>query len=237
MYLKKTTLLLIVSIIFSFSIRISGTVFPVIFNHIFAVNAAILIHSLFILVHLAFWLVFYREYICDIKHALKPVCRLAIAGSLAVSVLYVKKLGAVFGMTAPFPFFFMSPYLDAIVPLISSIVHLIFFLAFKRGLDPDERTWLGKPVSSFIISILIFIFLQLMVMINLIATKKFEWLAHMPRNIAMGTVPLMTMAVFLMLFFYYRFYKFLNSGYRTGNSTQDVESTVQRAYPKTHTRG
>jgi len=98
------TLLLIVSIIISFSIRVFGTVFPLIFKNIFVVKATILTNAFFILVHLIFWLVFYREYISEIKDSLKKICMLAIIGSLAVSVIYMKKLPFVFGVNVHFPF-------------------------------------------------------------------------------------------------------------------------------------
>ncbi len=213
LYLKKMTLLLIVSIIISFSIRIFGTVFPLVFKNIFVVKTTILFNTLFILTHLFFWLVFYREYISEIKDSLKKMCMLAIIGSLAVSVIYMKKLPFVFGMNVHFPLFFMNPYVDAVVPLISSVFHLCFFITFRKALAHDEKTRLSRPISSIIIGISIFIFLHLIVLFNFIATKRFEWLEHMPRYVASGTVPLIILAVLLMLFFYYSFYKFLDSGY------------------------
>ncbi len=211
MCLKKITLLLIVSIILSFSIRIVGTVFPLIFKSIFVVKATILFNVLFILIHLIFWLVFYREYISKIKDSLKKACMLAILGSLAVSVIYLKKIPFVFDMYVHFPILLMNPYFDAVVPLISSVFHLSFFLFFRKELSHDEETVLSKPISSIIIGISIFIFLHLIVLSNFIATKRFYWLEHMPRSFALGTIPLIIIAVLLMLFFYYSFYRFIDS--------------------------
>ncbi len=136
----------------------------------------------------------------------------AIIGSFAVSIIYMKKLPFVFGMSVQFPFF-MNPYFDAVVPLISSIFHLGFFIAFKKSFVHNEKIELGIPVSAMIIGISIFISLHFIVLFNFIATKRFEWLEHMARGFAIGTVPLIIIAACSMSFFYYRFYKFLDSGY------------------------
>jgi len=219
LYLRKMTLIVIIAIIASFSIRTFGTVFPQIFKNIFIVKATILINVLFILSHLLFWLVFYREYISTTKVTLKKTCVLAIIGSFAVSFIYMKKLPFVFDTILHFPLFIMNPFFDAVVPLMSSAFHLIFFVTFKKSLELDENTRLSKPILSIIIGISIYTFLHLLVLFNFLATGRFEWLEHMPRIVAVSTVPLIIVAVFLILSFYYRFYKFLDSGYKIENES------------------
>ena len=81
----------------------------------------------------------------------------------------------------------------------------------------NEKTVLGHPLSSMIIGICVFVLFHVFVLLNFIAFKRFEWLEHMPRWVAVGTVPLILAAVLLMLYFCYRFYKFLNSESSTGN--------------------
>lgn len=214
MTLKKITRILIIAFIFSFSIRIVGTVFPHIFQNIHLVKGAILVNTFFILSHLLFWLIFYKEYVSAKDAVLKKTCLLPVMGSLAVSFLYLKKLPFVFDMDVIFPLFLMSPYVDAFVPAVSSIFSLIFFVVFKNSLEPEEKEMLGKPILSMIGGISIFLVLHLIVLVNLIATDTFEWLEHMPRVVAVGTVPLIVIAVILMLHFYYRFYCFLDSWYK-----------------------
>jgi len=211
MYLRKMTFIVIITAIASFSIRTTGTLSPQIFQNIFIVKATILINILFILSLLLFWLVFYLEYIAIRKVSLTKFWMLAILGSFAVSVLYMKQLPFVFGLNIHFSPFFMNPYFDALVPLISSVFHLIFFISFKRSLETREKKSLNGPVLSIIIGNSIFICLHLIVLSNFIVTHKFEWLEHMPRTIAVSTVPLIVLAVFFMLYFYYQFYRYLDS--------------------------
>jgi len=219
MYLRKTTLILIIAIVASFSIRTVGTVFPQIFKNILMVKATILINALFILSHLLFWLLFYREYISAKKTSLKKVCILVILGSFAVSVIYMKKLPFVCGLSIQFPLFFVKPYFDTLVPLMSSVFHLIFFIAFKKSLEMDEKPMLSKPILSIIIGSSIYICIHFIVFFNFLATDRFDLLEHMPRVVAVTTVPLIIAAVSLILFFYYKFYNFLDSDsdIETGN--------------------
>ena len=117
----------------------------------------------------------------------------------------------------------MNPYVDAVVPLFSSAFHLIFFVAFKNSLAADEKLALNKPVLSIMIGITIFIGLHLIVLLNFLATGRFQWLEHMPRVVAVGTVPLVIGAAFSTLFFYYRFYCFLDSGFRRKDNHWDIQ--------------
>jgi len=211
LFLRKVTLILIITIIVSFSIRTFGTLFPQIFKYILIVQTTILINSIFILSHLIFWLLFYREYISEKKPSLKTICIFAIFGSFAVSAIYLKKLPFVFGLNTHIPLFLLNPYFDALAPLISSAIHLVFFVSFKKSLKTDEFQSLSRPILSIIVGNGIFICLHLIVLLNFISRDRFEWLEHMPRVIAVSTVPLIILAVCFMLYFYYRFYCYLNS--------------------------
>jgi hypothetical protein len=51
----------------------------------------------------------------------------------------------------------------------------------------------------------------LIVLLNFISRDRFEWLEHMPRVIAVSTVPIILLAVCFILYFYYQFYCYLNS--------------------------
>ncbi|MCF8090725.1 MAG: hypothetical protein K9L23_22030 [Desulfotignum sp.] len=140
MFLKKITLLLIVSMGASFSIRVAGTLFPLIFKPVFMVKTTILFNAVFILIHVIFWLFFYREYVLKNKIALKEICMAAVIGSFAVSVIYMRKLPFVFGVNVIFPIFMINPIYDAVVPLICSVIHLVFYISFKQALSDNEKT-------------------------------------------------------------------------------------------------
>ena len=213
MHLKNITLLLIIGILCSFSIRIFSTIFPQIFQNLFIVKLTILTNAFFIISHILFWIVFYYEYAITKKSILKAAWLLAIIGSFAVSILYLKKVPFVFDMKVRLPLILMNPYIDALLPFIGSVFHLIFFITFRRSIEYEEKRVLDKSILSIIVGISIFIFLHSIVFFNLIASDRFEWLEHMPRGIALGTVPLIFIAALFILIFYYRFYCFVSPQY------------------------
>ena len=151
------------------------------------------------------------------------MCLLPIIGSAAVAFLYIKKLPSVFEVSVNFPLFLMNPYIDAFVPLISSIFHLILFVVFKNSIEPKEKEALDKPISSMILGLLILVCFHLIVIFNFFITKIFDWLEHIPRGVAVGIFPLSIIAVFLILIFYSRFYYFLDSVMK-GGITPDEKS-------------
>jgi hypothetical protein len=190
------------------------------------VKLTILVNVLFILSHFLFWLIFYKEYASTKKPIFKMTCSLAVIGSFAVSFLYLKELPFVFNTSVNFPLFLLNPYIDALLPLISSVFQLIFFVAFRNSMDLEEERMLSRPILSIIVGISFFLFFHLIVLVNFIATNKFKWLEHLPRFVAVGTVPLIIIAVFLILIFYYRFYYFLDSVYKI--RTVDERSSLKR---------
>jgi len=214
MYLKNITLLVIISLICSFSIRIFGTIFPQIFQNIFVVKLTILTNVFFIISNILFWIVFYYEYAITKKSILKTACLIAIIGSFAVSILYLKKIPFAFDMKVQLPLILMNPYFDALLPFVGSVFHLIFFIIFGMSIAYEEKRVLGRSILSIIVGTCIFIFLHSIVLFNFIASNRFEWLEHMPRAIALGTVPLIFVAALLILIFYFRFYRFLSPTHR-----------------------
>ena len=62
MDLRKITFLLIVSFIASFFMRTIGTLFPLIFQNVYAVKVTIVVNTFFIVMHFLFYVSFLREY-------------------------------------------------------------------------------------------------------------------------------------------------------------------------------
>jgi hypothetical protein len=207
--IKKITYILIVSLIASFFVRITGTLFPVIFQNLYIVKLAIVINTFFIIVHLLFFICFLRSYATNREQSLKIVSFLSIIGSIAVAFIYVKNFCLVFKLDI-FPLFLMNYTFDAIIPLASSLIHLLFFYTFKKVQTQAEYKMLDRPIVSAIIGIGIFIVLDLIVLVNYLKSHKFAWLEHMHRMVAVGTLPFIALAAVLILYFYYKFYQFVS---------------------------
>jgi hypothetical protein len=163
---------------------------------------------LFMFVHCLFFVWFLKQYTAGRQQILRTGSVLAIIGSLSVALIYLKNLCHVFHLDV-LPVFCMSHYFDAFVPLVSSLFHLAFFGMFKKVQSQEEYEFLDRPILSAIIGVMIFMVLHLVVLINFLKFQKFNWLEHMPRMIAVITVPFTAVAAILILYFYIKFYQFL----------------------------
>jgi len=209
MDLGKITYVLIISLIASFLIRATGTLFPSIFQNVYVAKAAILTNTCFMIVHTLFYIGFSKYYAVGREQILQAGSLLAVIGSLLVVFLYFKNFCRVFDIDV-IPLSLQNHYFDAAIPMVSSLFHLFFFCIFKSVQSHKEYRMLNRPISSGIIGGGIFLTLHSIVLINLLTVQKFNWLEHMHRSVAVGTVPLIVIAVLLILHFYVKFYQFLH---------------------------
>jgi len=206
--LKRITFILIISSVASFLIRVAGTLYPFVFQNVWVVKLTISTHAFFILVHLYFFICFSRSYALDREKSLKTGSFLAITGSFLVAFIYLKNFCLVFDLDL-IPLSLRNHYFDAIIPLAGSLLQLLFFIIFKKVQSQEEYRVLNRPLSSAIIGVGIFIALHVIVLMNFLIFGKFNWLEHMSRPVAVGTVPIIVIAAMLILYFYLKFYQFL----------------------------
>jgi len=188
--------------------RTIGTLFPIIFQNVYVVKVAIVVNTSFILVHFLFYVYFLREYAANRQQTLRTGSVLAIIGTFFLAFIYIKNFCLVFELDI-IPPSLMNHHFDAILPVASSLLYLLFFGIFKKVQSQKEYRMLDQPISLAIMGISIFIVLHLIVLINFLKSHKFNWLEHMPRNIAVGTIPLIVFAAVFILYFYIKFHKFL----------------------------
>ena len=172
------------------------------------VKVAIAVHTFFIVVQFLFYGYFLREYAANRQQILRTGSVLAIIGSFFVAFIYIKNLCLVFGIDI-IPLSLMNHHFDAILPLASSLLCLLFFGIFKKVQSQEEHRMLDRPIISAIIGIGIFIVLHLIVLVHFLIFHKFNWLEHMSRNVALGTTPFLVVAALFILYFYIKFYTFL----------------------------
>jgi len=207
---KKITYILMVSFVASFCIRITGTLFPFIFQNVWIVKLTIVTHTFFILVQLFFFICFLRSYALNREESLKTGSFLAIIGSCLVAFIYIKNFCLVFDLDV-IPLSLRNYYFDAIIPPVASLSHLLFFSIFKIVQSQQEYNALNRALSSAIIGVGMFIALHSIVLINFLMFGRFNWLEHMPRHVAVGTVPLIAIAAIFILYFYLTFYQHLKT--------------------------
>lgn len=207
MNFQKITGILIVSFFASFFIRILGTLFPVILQNPYIGRTAIISHSFLAFMQLLFfgYFISYAKYR---QASLKAAGLLAIIGSSAIFLIYIKNVDLVFDINI-LPQFSQNRYVNASIPLMSSLLLLLFFITYKLVLTNDEHIQLNRPVLSAIIGVSIFLVLHLTVVINLIGYQVFDRSRQIPLIVSVFSLLFIVLAASLILKFYVNFYHFL----------------------------
>jgi len=208
MALKKVTGILIICMAASFIIRAAGTLFPSVFQNPCMAKGAITFHTFFMIIHFLFFVCFVKEFAAGRSQSLKATALLAMAGSLSLLFIYFKNFCLVFEWDILPPSLIGHP-VEAVVPFTASLFQLVFFIFFRKVLSRDETKVLRRAVSAAIIGVALFMSLHLLGLAHFLTAQKSSWLEHMPRIISLGTLPLIVLAVILILYFYWIFYRFL----------------------------
>ena len=210
MNLLKITHILIISLIASFSMRVVGTLFPVIFQDSYIVRITTIIYAFSVLMQLLFFIYFLSSFTKDRELPLKVVSFLAILGSFAVALIYIKNVGIVFEVEI-LQRFLINKYITAAIPLVNSLFQLLFFMVFKNVLADDEQINLSRPILAAIIGAVSFVVIHLFVFLKFTRFPIFDWLEQMLRFVTVWTLPLIGLAAILLLYFYISFYRYISS--------------------------
>ncbi len=104
------------------------------------------------------------------------------------------------GFLALPPAFLLRREWDAVVPLMSSVTVLVFFVVFDRELRGAERFDLQKPIRFAAVGSLVFTALHALVLVNYMGKGRFRWLVLMARDGVIWVVPVLVVAVVLILY-------------------------------------
>ena len=175
-----------------------------------AAKWTISIHTLFILVHVLFYVFFLLTYASNREPVLRVGSILAIIGSSLIAFLYLKKIFLVFGMDF-IPRSLQNQFFDVIIPPASSLCSLVFFGIFKKVQSEEEYRVLNRSITWAMIGIGLFAAVHVMVLIHFLKPETFMGSERMSRALASVTLPFMVLAAVLLICFYTRFYQFLCS--------------------------
>ena len=206
MSLRRATMLTVIGIVCSFLIRTVGTLFPGIFMNSRIVIASGGIHLLAGVALTLFFFFLHGNCPRPEQRALRGACILAGVGSLASVFLHLKHLTLVVDVHAV-PLFLMYPQVDAVLPLVSAATLVFFFVLFLKEMGQEVRGRLGRATGSAIVGSSIFVVLHTIVLIHFLSSGEFQWLAHLSRKVAIGTLPILAIAVTALLHFFVSFYR------------------------------
>ncbi|MCK4322503.1 hypothetical protein KAX08_08325 [candidate division WOR-3 bacterium] len=207
MRLKRATLLAIIGISYAFALRTIGTFLPDIFRNLIVVQFTQIMAFLASLTIVFFFISFYIDYVQKHQINLRNVSILAIIGTSAMSLLHIKGLLRVFNIYIFPNLVYESHYIEAIIPLVSSIFILLFFIFFHKETLRKEDIKLGKATLSAIIGSSIGTLERTFVLFNYFYSREVRWFSDLSRKIQIIFIPIFVFSFIAILYFFLSFYK------------------------------
>lgn len=171
--LKTITLIVLFATAYTFILRVTGTLVPMIFANLSLARATAALNLVAGLVLLAFFIFLRREYTGGNKKVLERAALFGIIGVSATIILDLKSLFSIFSEN-PNLASVGSRYLDIILPILSSFFIMIYFMIFKQG---AESGVLKKNAFYAIVASIIIVITHLFTLVNYIYYGQFRWLS------------------------------------------------------------
>ena len=217
MSLRTATLLAIIGTCYLFVLRTAATFFPGPFRVLTVAQVAEITSLIASLATVLFFASFLANYVAKDQVGLRQATVLALVGSCAMLLLRVKGLLLVVfdGWLSPGLLWSLqrSYLLGAIVPWASSILILLFFVAFYKQTLRDERPKLRGASLLAVIGSLVGSLLLTFVLFNYVYFRELMLFVNLPRLMTIMLSPLFAFSVITILYFFSSFYRELQ---RTG---------------------
>ena len=209
--LKNATLWAMVGIGYLFTFRTAATFFPFIYKNLWIFRILTVTAALAGLLIALFYFVFYKLYripegavVAKSKNPLKVATVLVLSGVIAVVLLFIKTVFLGFRIyNFPFPDTWI--FLQVLVPLISGIFSLVFYLFFYKETVGKVSTRLAKAIFFAIIGSTLGIILRLVYAIHYVFSETLMSMSELMAKFSVPTIPIMIILFITSLYFLYRF--------------------------------
>jgi len=205
MNLKKATLLAIIGISYTFILRTIGTFLPDIFKNLQVAQISVIMSFLASLTIVVFFTSFYESYVQKEQTKLKKASMLAIIGSCALLLLSIKGFLVVFNIHI-FSYLVKSNYIEPIIPWVSSIFILLFFIIFYKEILYKEDMKLKNAAILAIIGSSIIALERTFIVFNYFYSREVMWFSDLSRGIQIIFIPIFTISFITVLYFFLSFY-------------------------------
>jgi hypothetical protein len=213
--LRRATLLALLGLSYTFTLRAIGTFLPQMFTVALAAQVVTITSLIASLTSVIFYVVFRRDYVQKDEIALKRVSALSIIGSSAILALRAKNLPLVFDASVialyeASPFLFRvvrSHALEALTVWICSIFFLSFFVALHREVLHRKLMSLRRATLSGVIGSSLGTLTLTVTLLNYAYSGRLRWSHVMFRTSVFLFLPFISLSFALLFYFFVIFYK------------------------------
>lgn len=208
MNLRNATLCAMFGIAYLFVMRLAGTACPAAFRVLAVTRIAAAVSVLAALTLVCFYGFFYRKYARE-EQPLKQAAVWAIIGSCALLVVHLKALLTTFNV--PFPRD-AARYVDVILPWVSAVLIMSFFIVFYRETSPTMQPHLKKAILAAIIGSSAQAAVLTFVSFNYILSSRILLTAGLARAMWFILIPITVIGFAAVFYFFLAFYRIQCAG-------------------------
>jgi hypothetical protein len=205
------TLLAIIGSCYLFALRTAATFFPDLFRVLIVAQAAEITSLIASLALVLFFVSFLANYVQKDQVGLRQATVLALIGSSAMLLVRVKGLLLVFfdAWLSPRLLWSLqrSHFLGAVVPWVSSILILLFFVAFYKETLRNQQLRLRAASFLAVIGSSVGTLLLTFVLFNYLYFRELMFFVNLPRLMAIMLSPLFAFSFITVLYFLSSFYR------------------------------
>lgn len=206
MNLKRATLLAAIGLCFAFVLRTVGTFAPDLFRSLTVAQVTATLDLIASLTTVVFFVYFLKDYVEKDETELRNGTWLALVGSALMSLLLLKGL-----LPILHDYTFRSlagPHLvEPLVPWVSSILILLFFVVFhKRTVRRGQRK-LQTATLWAVIGSLVGVLLRTLTASLYVYSAVVRWFSDFPRVIQLVFLPVFVFSFVAILYFFTSFYR------------------------------
>lgn len=198
MRLRKVTLLAIIGISYLFAVRAIRTFLPTIFANFLITKVTGTVSLLASLAIVVFFIYFHKDYVRREQIKLRMATILVILVSLVGLVAQVQSLSLMFNVNVVRYPVMIYGHIDVVIPLLSAIFMLAFFVVFYRETSGKELMRLKKATSLAVIGAFLVTLVQIFILSNYL---RYVQLGR-PTDLASNKIILFSIGIPIILFWF-----------------------------------
>lgn len=206
MNLKKATLLVAIGLCLTFVLRTVGTFAPHVFRSLTVAQVTATLDVLGNLIAVIFFALFLKDHVSKGEAELKNGTVLALVGSSLMSLLLLKGLLPLLDQLA-FHSLLGPHFIEPIVPWVSSILILLFFITFHRETIRKRVDSLERATLWGVVGASIGVLLRTLTLFVYLTSGAVRWVSDFSGTPLVILLPVPTFGFLATLYFYVVFYR------------------------------
>jgi hypothetical protein len=206
MSLRTATLLAIIGLCYTFALRATGTFLPDLFRDILVAQVNGILHLLASLTAVLFFAYFLTCYVRKGETKLKSGTVLALVGSSLMSLLLLKGLLPILD-DYTFRNLAGPHFIEPIVPWVSSILILLFFIIFHKQTLRRRQRKLQQATLWAIIGSSIGVLVRTFVLLIYLPSGEARWFSDFPTGMQIALFPIFAFGFVAVFYFFWFFYR------------------------------